>query len=92
MTTRLPERAPPTPRPARRAATPIYVSERVRSLLVLALLGALLVLVWAAPSGLVALGAGSLLAVLFSVPVTWLARGLPRGLAAIALRIVKFVS
>ena len=88
MTTRLPERAPPTPRPARRAATPIYVSERVRNLLVLALLGALLVLVWAAPSGLVALGAGSLLAVLFSVPVNRLARVLPRGLAVLTVFLV----
>ncbi|HEX2517168.1 MAG TPA: AI-2E family transporter [Chloroflexota bacterium] len=82
---RTPESAPARPRRPERAATPIYTSERVRNLLLLALLGLLLLIFWAAPGALVALGGGAFLAVLLSIPVSRLARVLPRGLAVLAV-------
>ncbi|HEX2513955.1 MAG TPA: AI-2E family transporter [Chloroflexota bacterium] len=87
-TVRVPESAPSKPRPARPKATPIYVSERARNALLLALLAALLAVVWMAPAALVALGGGAFLAVVLSIPVNALARGLPRGLAVLAVFLV----
>jgi predicted PurR-regulated permease PerM len=79
------ESAPARPPPPRRAATPIYISDRVRNVLLLALLGILLLIGWAAPSALVALVGGAFLAVLLSIPVNQLAHVLPRGLAVLAV-------
>jgi predicted PurR-regulated permease PerM len=83
MTTtgRVPESVPPQLRPASRAATPIYISEHVRTILLVALLVVLLVIAWAAPGGLIAAGGGAFLAVVLSLPVNALARVMPRWLA-----------
>jgi predicted PurR-regulated permease PerM len=70
---------------ARRSATPIYVSERARTLLVAATGVALGVLCWRAPAAIAALCGGAFLAVLLSVPVAGAARVLPRGLAVLAV-------
>src|SRR5262245_7693482 len=75
MTTadRLPQPVAPRPRPGRRSATRIVVSEWVRALLLLALLVALVIVCWAAPAAVFAVGGGAFLAVLLSIPVNALA-------------------
>jgi predicted PurR-regulated permease PerM len=87
-TVRVPEGVSPQPRPARWGATPIYVSKRARNILLLALLVALVVIGWAAPAALIAAGGGAFLAVVLSIPVNALARGLPRGLAVLTVFLV----
>jgi predicted PurR-regulated permease PerM len=70
---------------AGRAATPIYVSKRVRNLLLGATGIALGVLCWNAPTAVVLLIGSAFLAVLLSVPVAVVARAFPRPLAVLAV-------
>src|SRR5262245_59978218 len=83
MTTtgRVPESVPPPLRRATRAATPIHISELVRTILFLVLLVALLVIGWTAPGALIAVGGGAFVAIVLSLPVNVLTRFMPRGLA-----------
>ena len=68
--------------------TPIWISRRTRTILLLGGLVALLVLMWAAPSvPIIALGGGTL-ALIMSFPVRALTRVMPRGLAIL----VSFLS
>jgi predicted PurR-regulated permease PerM len=82
---RPPKEMPAPPRRVRPGPTRIVVSERVRTLLLLALLVALAFVCWAAPAAVVAAGGGAFLAVLLSIPVRALTRFLPRGLAVLAV-------
>jgi predicted PurR-regulated permease PerM len=65
--------------------TPIYISERLRALLLGAVAVALILMFWAAPAALLALGGGTFLAVLLSIPVNALDRVMPRALAVVAV-------
>ncbi len=72
----------------RRGPTPIWISRRTRTVLLLSGLAALIALMWAAPSvPLIALGGGTL-ALIMSFPVRALSRLMPRGLAIL----VSFLS
>ncbi len=64
-----------------RSPTPIPISPRVRTLLLLAFLVALVLLVRAAPSVLIITLGGGTLALFLSFPVRLLSRAMPRGLA-----------
>lgn len=64
--------------------TPIWISRRTRTILLLSGLVALVVLMWAAPSvPIIALGGGTL-ALIMSFPVRALTKVMPRGLAILA--------
>jgi predicted PurR-regulated permease PerM len=68
--------------------TPIWISKRTRTVLLLAALVALVLLVWAAPSIPVMMLGGFALALIMSFPVRALSRFMPRGLAIL----VSFLS
>jgi predicted PurR-regulated permease PerM len=71
-------------RKSRVGPTPIWISRRTRTVLLLGGLVALVVLMWAAPSvPIIALGGGTL-ALIMSFPVRALSRLMPRGLAILA--------
>ncbi len=61
--------------------TPIPISPRVRTILLLAACAALVLLFWWSPTLLPLLLSGATLALVLSFPVRLLARALPRGLA-----------
>lgn len=61
--------------------TPIRISKRTRTALVLAVLVLLGALIWYVPSVLTTLVGGFALALALSFPVRWLSRFMPRGLA-----------
>jgi len=71
--------------------TPIYISERVRNVLLGLVLFGLLLVFWVAPSALVVLLGGAFGAVLLSVPVNALSRVLPRGLSVLAVFLLLFL-
>ena len=61
--------------------TPIRISKRARTALVLAVLVLFGVVVWYVPSVLTTVVGGFALALVLSFPVRWLSRFMPRGLA-----------
>ena len=61
--------------------TPIRISKRVRTVLILAVLALIGLVVWYVPSVLTTVVGGFALALVLSFPVRWLSRLMPRGLA-----------
>lgn len=61
--------------------TPIRISKRMRTALILAVLVLVLLIIWYVPSALTTLVGGFALALVLSFPVRWLSRLMPRGLA-----------
>ena len=78
--TRLPEAEPDVTA----SPTPIRISKRMRTVLILAGLILALLVVWYVPSALTTLVGGFALALILSFPVRWLSRLVPRGLAILA--------
>ena len=64
--------------------TPIRISKRTRTVLILAALALLGLVVWQVPSVLTTVVGGFALALALSFPVRWLSRLMPRGLAILA--------
>jgi predicted PurR-regulated permease PerM len=74
--------------------TPIQISKRARTALILAVLVLLGLVIWQVPSVLTTVVGGFALALALSFPVRWLSRFMPRGLAILAsflLVVVLFV-
>jgi predicted PurR-regulated permease PerM len=63
--------------------TPIWISERLRNLLLVGAILALGVAVWRVPGILPIVLGGATLALILSFPVRWLAHVLPRGVAVL---------
>jgi predicted PurR-regulated permease PerM len=64
--------------------TPIRISTRTRTALILAVLALLALVIWRVPSVLTTVVGGFALALALSFPVRWLSRLMPRGLAILA--------
>lgn len=76
-----PTRLPETEPDVTASPTPIRISKRMRTVLILTVLALIGLLVWYVPSVLTTLVGGFALALVLSFPVRWLSRLMPRGLA-----------
>jgi predicted PurR-regulated permease PerM len=64
--------------------TPIWISPRLRTALVIGAIALLVLAIWRVPGFLAIVIGGLALAVVLSFPVGWLSRAMPRGLAILA--------
>ncbi len=79
-----PTKLPETEPDVTKSPTPIRISKRLRTVLILAVLLLVGLVVWYVPSVLTTLVGGFALALVLSFPVRWLSRLMPRGLAILS--------